>query len=268
MVTQLTRSSVLHSFVRPIDHPLRWVGVAHLVLSLVFGLLSLFDERQVLGLNVWLKPLKFSLAIALYAFTVDWFLRLSDLKPNVKRWIAWLSTGCMVVEIAIIAGQAWRGQASHFNTSSPLNGMLFSLMGLFININTGLVGYLLFRFFRQPAIAGYPASLLWSIRWGTALFLLGCLEGGLMVLNRAHTVGAADGGAGLPFLNWSVNAGDLRIAHFVGLHALQLLPLVTYGLIRLGRAPSVGRVGAMAAGYLLLNLGLLAMALGGKPLLW
>ena len=266
MTTQFAQPFAHNSSVRITNRLLWWVGVAHVVLSLIFGLLSLFDERQVLGLNVWLKPLKFSLAIAIYAFTIDWFLRLSDLKPNVKRLVALLSAVCMVVEVAIITGQAWRGQASHFNNSSLLNGILFAVMGLFIYTNTAMVGYLLFRFFRQSNIAGFPASLLWSIRWGTAMFMVGCLEGGLMVLNKAHTVGAADGGAGLPFLNWSVNAGDLRIAHFVGLHALQLLPLVTYGLIRFGRAPSVGRVGVMAGVYLIVNLGLLAMAYLRKPL--
>lgn len=266
MVTQINQSPTLKLSVGLINRVLWWVGVAHLALSLVFGVFSLFDERQVMGLNVWTKPLKFSLAIAIYAFTIDWFLQLSDLKPNLKRWIALLSAVCMVVEITIIAGQSWRGQPSHFNASSPLNDRLYSAMGLFIYANSALVGYLLFRFFRQPAIAGFPASLLWSIRWGTALFLLGCFEGGLMVMNRAHTVGAADGGPGLPFLNWSVDTGDLRIAHFVGLHALQFLPLVTYGLIRLNRAPSVGRVGAIAAVYLVVNLGLLAMAFGGKSL--
>lgn len=266
MVTQLEKPTPVTVSVRFPNRLLTWVGLGYLLLALLFAVLSQFDARQVLGLNVWIKPLKFALSIAIYAFTIDWLLQLSDTKPRLKQTIAWLTTVAMVIEMGIIAGQSARGQASHFNESSLLNGILFSIMGLFITANTVLVGYLLFRFFRQRTLAGYPLSLLWSIRWGVTIFVLGCLEGSLIVMNRAHTVGAADGGAGLPLLNWSTSAGDLRIAHFMGLHALQVLPLLTWALIRVNRAPSVRQVGWMAVVYLLLNISLLIVALLGRSM--
>ena len=113
-----------------------------------------------------------------------------------------------------------------------------------------------------PQRAGY----IWGIRLGVAIFLLASVEGGLIIVNNAHTVGAPDGGPGLPFVNWSTTAGDLRIAHFFGMHAMQALPLLGFLLDKAG-APARNLVIAVSILWLAVMGGLLMIALQGRPLL-
>ena len=88
-----------------------------------------------------------------------------------------------------------------------------------------------------------------------------------MIGHRAHTVGAADGGPGLPFVNWSTQHGDLRIAHFAGMHALQVLPLTGWFLSRFQGRRSVSYTVAFAILYFGFALLLGIMAWQGRPLL-
>ena len=88
-----------------------------------------------------------------------------------------------------------------------------------------------------------------------------------MAVSGAHTVGAPDGRAGLPGVGWSREHGDLRIPHFLGLHALQFLPLLAVVLGRRGRtAASVRMMRALAASYAALFAVLLVQALRGEAL--
>jgi hypothetical protein len=90
----------------------------------------------------------------------------------------------------------------------------------------------------------------------------------------AHTVGLADGGVGIPVLGWSTKAGDLRIPHFVGMHALQVLPLTALLLEALARRAGTLRdprvrlriVLVVTALYSALVVVLTAQALGGQSI--
>jgi hypothetical protein len=215
------KSLIIH--IRRISPTFYYCGLGHFALYLVLLIISQFDHRQLMGINLWIKPMKFALSIAIYSFT--WPLLLQYLPfENIKKRFANFSVFALVFEMVAIATQAARGQLSHYNTSSLYNALVFSSMGIVIVSQTLFALYMGYMFFKVRAAQISPA-LLWSIRLGIVMAGIFAFEGGLMASHLSHTVGAADGGVGLPFFNWSRIAGDLRIAHFVGLHALQVVPL-------------------------------------------
>jgi len=243
------------------------LGFLNLALCVLFMLLGLVDDRQLLGVNIWLKPFKFALTTAIFLFTFNWLLPFSALTEKQKRRLIRILVVCFMLEVIIITVQSWRGQRSHFNITTIPNALLFSTMGIAILVSTVALGYLLVQFFRQKAIPGQPLAFLWSIRWGLLIFLVGCLEGGYMSGHGSHSVGTVDGGPGLMAVNWSTVAGDLRIAHFISLHALQVIPLLVWWAIRRGRTPSVFAVTAFSMGYLLVSLLVFVLAYLGMPLI-
>ncbi|WP_238006002.1 hypothetical protein KZZ52_52355 [Dactylosporangium sp. AC04546] len=219
--------------------PLMALSAAMAVLALACSAGLLLDHRTVIGAPVWLKPFKFSLSLMVYCLTLAWMItlvgrgrRLADRAGTV---IAISAAG----EMLLIVGQAARGRASHFNTTTPLDDVIRLTMGatiMFLWAGTLILGVLLFR----TAVA--DRANRWAVRLGVVLSLVGMSLGALMVLPNAaqrralesgvdtvigaHSVGVADGGPGMPLTGWSATGGDLRIPHFVGLHALQALPLL------------------------------------------
>ncbi|MCC2546754.1 hypothetical protein LJY25_09895 [Hymenobacter sp. BT175] len=210
---------------------LSWGGWVHVPLLLAALLLLPFDDRTVTGLNVWIKPIKFALAGIVFLWSLAWLL--ADLPGAAQRAVRWISRGValsMVVEIVCIFIQAARGTTSHFNLGSAFDGMIFGVMGIFITLSTGLLLWALVLMLRYRPFG--PAAYVWGMRLGLLLFLVGSAVGSSMVSRMGHTVGAPDGGPGLPVLGWSTRYGDLRAAHFLGLHALQVLPLAGWLLAR------------------------------------
>ena len=239
-----------------------WLNVALLLLALV---LLPFDERTVTGLPVWIKPIKFCVSVIAFVWTLGWLL--ADLPAGAQRSVRRLSRGValsMAVEMAVIFVQAARGTTSHYNNSSVLNAILFGLMGVFILVNTLLSAWALYLAWRHRPHG--PAGYVWGLRLGLLVFLVGSVLGGFMIQQHQHTVGAPDGGPGLPGLGWSTRAGDLRAAHFLGMHALQALPLLGWALSRWAprRAALFTWVGAgLYAGAV---AALFVLALAGRPL--
>ncbi len=242
-----------------------WGSLALLFLSLAA---IPFDQRRILGLNPWVKPVKFEISGIVFLVTIALMLMpLATQWARPKLWIGGGTGLAMIVELSIIALQSARGVRSHMNYATPLDSGLFSVMGLFIALNTVLAAWLLILWCRTDA--GLPPALVWGIRLGLLMLVLGSVEGGRIVSHGSHTVGARDGGPGLPFLNWSTRFGDLRVAHFFALHALQLFPLagMVLATTRLHTSVQVAGVFAFAAAYSASVWWMFAEAMQGVPLL-
>ncbi|WP_345121422.1 hypothetical protein [Hymenobacter antarcticus] len=242
-----------------------WTGWLNVGLATLALLLLPLDQRHVTGLLVWLKPLKFSLSIIAFAWTLGWLL--ADLPAVAQRSVRRLSlgvAGSMGVEQAIIFLQAARGTTSHYNDASLLDGLLFAAMGIFIMLNTAMTIWALYLVWRHRPHG--PAGYVWGVRLGLLVFVVGSVMGGMMIGLKQHTVGAPDGGPGLPGLGWSTRAGDLRAAHFLGMHALQALPLLGWALSRWVPRRAALLAWAGTALYAGAVGGLFALAMAGRPL--
>jgi hypothetical protein len=247
----------------------------------------LLDPRIVTGAPVWLKPAKFAISVSIYCFTFVWLLGFVKGHPKaVRRAVNATVTG-FLVEMVIIIGQAARGTTSHFNLASPLDAALWTLMGAFIVV-VWMMNLLLAVLLMRQRMA--DRAFAWSLRLAAVISLAGMAVAFLMTtptpqqmaglaaghglpIAGAHSVGVPDGGPGLPIVGWSTAGGDLRIAHFVGLHALQILPLVGWlitrrrGMMaRLGEAQRVGLIWTAGMTYLGLVLLLTVQALRGESL--
>ncbi len=236
-----------------------WFGAVCFGLGACFLVLARIQHVEVAGANAWYKPVKFALSIGIYTWTM--ILLADQLKSFTSvPLFSWAVVILFGFELIYIAWQAARGQASHFNISTPAYAGLYQLMAVAAAGVTLWTAYFGVLFFVNEFHHLSPA-MLWAIRLGITLFVVFSLEGFVMGSRLAHNVGGPDGSPGIPFLGWSFTLGDLRIAHFIGMHALQVLPLLAFAGIR---QPWVIAIFALAYG--LLAAWTLAMALLGLPL--
>jgi len=240
-------------------------AVAMAVLTPVLAVLAVVDDRVLLGAPLWFKPLKFAISLALYAATLAWML--GQLRERTLARTGWIVTAAAAIEMAVIVGQAAVGNRSHYNMDTPLSAALWSVMGVTIVVLWLATLAVALRFLREP---GCDRAATTAIRLGLVVALIGLAEGFLMATAATHTVGAPDGGPGLPLLGWSTVGGDLRIAHFIGMHALQGLPLFAAALAvghRLDEVTRVRLVQVAAAAWTGLVVLLTWQALRAQPLL-
>ena len=263
------------------SRPLTATGLVMLV-ALAASLTAMaVDHTQILGAPTWLKPAKFAISTAIYAFTLAWIFTYLPERRRLTTIVGWVTSVVLVIEVGIIDAQAARGVTSHFNGGTPLDAALFSTMGAGIVIAWGAAIALTVGLFRHRFA---DEAFGWALRFGMLITVLGQATGGLMTnptpaqlaaaratrmtVAGAHTVGAPDGGVGVPITGWSREHGDLRVPHFVGLHAVQLLPIIVSLIGPLGSAVRRRRaVIVSAAGYFALFAVLLAQALSDQSVL-
>jgi len=246
-----SRLTLVESFAQ--RHPVWWrATLAYAALAAVFLAASLVDDRLFNGVSVWVKPFKFSLSIAVYFATLAWF---APLLPNGYfearrgRWLTWLPVACSAFEIAYIALQAARGEASHFNLTSAFYIGMYALMGVGALVLVSMCLWMACVVLRRHGLRD-PYAL--AVALGLiAAFVLGGGFGEAMAANMSHWVGGVPTDAGgFGPMRWSRTGGDLRVAHFFGMHAMQFLPVFAALLPRtLPRKVAIGLVVAAAVGY-------------------
>ena len=211
------------------NRALAWTGILFLLCSIALAVAIPFNNTEVLGINSLLKPLKFSFSLTVFIWSMAYILHYVEDKKLVYR-LSIVIIVTLIFEQLVITIQALRGTLSHFNVSTPIESMLFSLMGVFITTMTLFILFTNFKFLKQKDKLS-PAMKL-SIFWGINIFVIAGLMGGVMGSLLSHNVGGVMGGASLPVFNWSTEYGDLRVGHFIGLHALQIIPLVGFYIHR------------------------------------
>jgi hypothetical protein len=225
-----------------------WLLLADAVICL--GMMTI-DPQQITGIDAWIKPAKFGLSSSVTCLTLAWIASYLTEWPRLRKWSARVFASSIALEIVIINTQAARGTTSHFNVSTPIDKTAFIVMGFSIATLWCAMAAMTYALFRQKISA---PSWRWGLQLGLLVSLIGAAAGGFMLhqtaeqkaaddkYRGAHTVGAPDGGPGIPFLDWSTQHGDLRVGHFLGLHGVQVIPLIAWWLSRRNRLSETQRV--------------------------
>lgn len=237
---------------------LYWSAIVMLVGSLACYALLMVDLRLFNGVSVWEKPAKFFMSLAVLGLTIGWAVSLLHEKT---RGVS-ISTKILFfagwIEMAYIVYRAARGEGSHFNTSTPTAAIMYSVMGVFALSLTFFSGFIGWRIWQKQ-----NGNLMREAA-GLGLMLgaiLATITAGYLSSMQGHWIGGDQTDAtGLGFFHWSTTGGDLRVSHFIGLHAMQFLPIAAIS----GDRRMVYDVGLLC---ILATAITFAMAINGLPLM-
>src|SRR5690242_16962405 len=127
-----------------LHRPLAVTAVAMAALTVVTLVGVAVDDRELLGVPIWVKPFKFAISLVIYTGTLAYLI--GSLKGKPARHAGWLGNvvvAAAFVEMAVIVGQVVRGRRSHFNVETALDSALWAVMGLTILmlwVATALIG--------------------------------------------------------------------------------------------------------------------------------
>ena len=214
---------------------------------------------QINGINAYYKPMKFFISIFIFVWSLAFYMQFLENQKAVKM-VSWIAVIGLGYELLAITLQAARGTTSHYNHQTTFDLTITVLMAVAISVVMFSISFIAVQFFTQKNFNS-DMILIWSIRMSLLITVVFAFEGFIMGSLLKHTIGATDGTEGLPIVNWSKKYGDLRVAHFFGIHAIQIVPFLSYSL-----AKSIFQVFIIATVYLLLTTYALVRAMNGKPL--
>jgi hypothetical protein len=241
------------------NETLFYYGIVCLAFACFCLAMTNLSKVQVYNVNAWYKPFKFAFSTFLFAWAMAWYCHyLPNFNITLFNWTIIILLG---FEIAYIALQASKGQLSHYNLSTPIYSALYSLMALAATLVTLYTAYVGLLFFKS-AFPNLPNYYLWAIRFAIILFVIFSFEGFAMGSKLNHSVGALNDNSNWFIVGWSKTFGDLRVSHFIGMHALQVLPILSFYVLKNTKL-TIG----ISFIYGLLALATLIQALQGKPLI-
>jgi hypothetical protein len=246
------------------------LGALMLAAALPTAFASLVDGRQFQGIDVWVKPFKFEMALVVYTWTLAFFARFLPAGTTARRWYRFYVgavAAAMILEMIWIGGAAALGTASHFNPT-PFGDLIYSAMGFAAVFLTSASAVYAVLIARNPS-TGLSPALKDAVVIGLALVLpLTLVTAGTMAAMGSHFVGgSANDAGGLFGMGWARDGGDLRVAHFFATHAMHFIP--AFGLLAAAAFRPANRalVWLFAAGFVGFDMFLFAQALRGEPFL-
>lgn len=241
------------------NETLFYYGLICLLLSAIFIALTKFTNTQVYNVNSWYKPFKFAFSTFLFAWAMAWYCYyLPNFNIKLFNWSVIILLG---FEIAYIALQASKGQLSHYNMTTPVYAGLYSMMAIAASLVTLYTAYVGLLFFINT-FPELPDYYVWAIRLSIIIFVIFSFEGFAMGSRLNHSVGALNDNSNWFIVGWSKTVGDLRVSHFIGMHALQVLPFLSYYIFK-----NIKLTVGLSIVYGLLALVTLIQALQGRPLI-